>query len=280
MSEACSNNCRECGETCSERKAEKMDFRESPHDLSQIKKVIAIVSGKGGVGKSLVTAMLAVLTARDGYNTAILDADITGPSIPKAFGLTQKASADETGLFPVKSRTDIKIMSVNLLLAHDTDPVIWRGPIIANTVKQFWTDVIWGDIDFMFIDMPPGTGDVALTVFQSLAVDGIIVVTSPQELVSMIVSKAVKMAKMMDIPILGLVENMGYVKCPGCGEEIAFFGDSKIEETAKKHGIPILAKLPVDPKLAGACDKGMIELFDGKWLDEAAASLKNSLREG
>ena len=280
MSDSCNKQCGECSEECNDRENSKYDFLEKPHDMSQIKKVIAVVSGKGGVGKSLVTSMLAVLAARNGYNTAILDADITGPSIPKAFGIKQKAQGNEFGLFPAKSKTGINIMSVNLLLENDTDPVVWRGPIIANTVKQFWTDVMWGDIDFMFIDMPPGTGDVPLTVFQSIAVDGIIIVTSPQELVSMIVEKAVNMAKMMKIPIIGLVENMGYVKCPDCNKEIKIFGDSNIEEIAKNHNIEVLAKLPIDPKIAAACDKGMIELFDGNWLDNTMELLGNSLQKG
>lgn len=241
---------------------------EKTHEFNSIKKVIGVVSGKGGVGKSLITSMLAVLMNRNGYRSAILDADVTGPSIPKVFGLKEKAKGDEMGLFPVKSKTGIEIMSVNLLLEHDTDPVIWRGPIIGNTVKQFWTDVLWGDVDFLFIDMPPGTGDVALTVFQSIPVDGIIIVTSPQELVSMIVAKAVNMAKMMNIPILGLVENMSYFKCPDCNKEIKVFGDSHIEEVAKEHNIKTIAKIPIDSKIATACDKGMIELFDGNWLDE------------
>ena len=279
MSENCSQNCDTCSESCDERKENPIDFSEKPHELSNIKKVIGIVSGKGGVGKSLVTSMLAVIMKRRGYNTAILDADVTGPSIPKAFGLKEKAKGSEFGLFPVKSKTGIDIMSINFLLENDTDPVIWRGPIIAGTVKQFWTDVIWGDIDFMFIDMPPGTGDVPLTVFQSIAVDGIIVVTSPQELVSMIVSKAVKMAKMMDIPILGLVENMSYVKCPDCSKEIKLFGDSNIEEIAKNYDLKVLSNLPIDPKLAAGCDNGMIELFDGVWLDNTAELLENSLQE-
>ena len=250
-----------------------MDFSEKPHELSNIKKVIGIVSGKGGVGKSLVTSMLGVLMHRRGYKTAILDADVTGPSIPKAFGIKEKATGNELGMFPVKSKTGINIMSVNLLLENDTDPVVWRGPIIANTVKQFWTDVIWGDVDFMFIDMPPGTGDVPLTVFQSIAVDGIIIVTSPQELVSMIVSKAAKMAQMMNIPIIGLVENMSYLKCPDCGKDIKVFGDSHIDEIAKERNIDILAKLPIEPKIATACDKGLIELFSGDWLDNIAQIL-------
>jgi Mrp family chromosome partitioning ATPase len=277
MSGKCNSNCGACSEECNEREMEKTDFSEKPHELSNIKKVIGIVSGKGGVGKSLVTSMLAVLMKRHDYKTAILDADITGPSIPKVFGLKQKAEGNELGLFPVKSKTGINIMSINLLLENDTDPVVWRGPVIANTVKQFWTDVIWGDIDFMFIDMPPGTGDVPLTVFQSIAVDGIIVVTSPQELVSMIVAKAVKMAEMMSIPILGIVENMSYVKCPDCNKEIKLFGDSNIEEIAKNYGIEVFAKLPIDPKIATACDKGMIELFNGAWLNNIAEKLEKML---
>ncbi|SNS93121.1 Chromosome partitioning ATPase, Mrp family, contains Fe-S cluster [Anaerovirgula multivorans] len=267
MSENCSQNCNTHSNDCAERKEQKTDFSEKPHELSNIKKVIGIVSGKGGVGKSLLTSMLAVIMNRRGYKTAILDADVTGPSIPKAFGIQGKATGTELGLFPIKSKTGIDIMSINLLLENDTDPVVWRGPIIANTVKQFWTDVIWSDVDFMFIDMPPGTGDVPLTVFQSIAVDGIVIVTSPQELVSMIVSKAVKMAEMMNIPIIGLVENMAYFKCPDCDKEYKLFGDSHIEKIAGKHNIDVLAKLPIDPQISAACDKGMIELFDGNWLD-------------
>lgn len=279
MSENCNKQCGDCSEDCNEREAEKTDFTEKPHELSQIKKVIAVVSGKGGVGKSLITSMLAVLMKRNGYSTAILDADVTGPSIPKAFGLKQKAQGNEMGLFPVKSKIGINIMSINLLLENDTDPVIWRGPIIANTVKKFWTDVIWNDVDFMFIDMPPGTGDVPLTVFQSIAVDGIIIVTSPQELVSMIVGKAVRMAKMMNIPILGLVENMSYVKCPDCDKEIKIFGESKLAEVAEKYELPILARLPIDPNIAAACDKGIIEQYESEWLNEIVEMLGNSLQE-
>ena len=274
MSESCNQDCSSCSENCSDRKEAKTDFSEKLHDMSTVKKVIGIVSGKGGVGKSLVTSMIAVTMNRKGYKTAILDADITGPSIPKAFGIKEKAKANEYGLYPVKTKTDIDIISVNLLLENDTDPVVWRGPIIANTVKQFWTDVIWNDIDFMFIDMPPGTGDVPLTVFQSIAVDGIIVVTSPQELVSMIVSKAVKMAEMMNIPIIGLVENMSYFKCPDNNKEYKIFGESHIEEIADKHNLKVLAKLPIDPKIATACDKGMIELFDGDWFESIAEILE------
>lgn len=277
MSEKCNQSCGSCTENCAERKEAKTDFREKPHEMSSIKKVIGIVSGKGGVGKSIVTSMLAVIMNRKGYHTAILDADVTGPSIPKAFGIKEKAAGSEMGLFPVKTKTGIDIMSVNLLLENDTDPVVWRGPIIAGTVKQFWTDVIWNDVDFMFIDMPPGTGDVPLTVFQSIPVDGIIIVTSPQELVSMIVSKAVKMAEMMNIPILGLVENMSYFKCPDCGKEHKIFGDSHIDEIAGKHNLKVLAKLPINPKISAACDKGVIELFDGDWLDPAAKILEERI---
>ena len=276
MSEKCNQSCSSCGEDCADRKEAKTDFREKPHELSNIKKVIGIVSGKGGVGKSSVTSMLAVTMKRMGYNVAILDADVTGPSIPKAFGIKDKATGSEFGLYPLKSKTGIDIMSINLLLENDTDPVIWRGPILGNTVKQFWTDVIWGDVDFMFIDMPPGTGDVPLTVFQSLAIDGIIIVTSPQELVSMIVSKAVKMAEMMNIQVIGLVENMSYFKCPDNGKEYKIFGESHIEEIAEKHNLKVLAKLPIDPKISAACDKGMIELFDGDWFDSLSKSLEES----
>jgi Mrp family chromosome partitioning ATPase len=274
MSEKCNQSCSSCGEDCADRKEAKTDFREKPHELSNIKKVIGIVSGKGGVGKSSVTSMLAVTIKRMGYNVAILDADVTGPSIPKAFGIRGKAEVSDLGFFPLKSKTGIDIMSINLLLENDTDPVIWRGPILGNTVKQFWTDVIWGDVDYMFIDMPPGTGDVPLTVFQSIPVDGIIIVTSPQELVSMIVSKAVKMAEMMNIPVIGLVENMSYFKCPDNGKEYKIFGESHIEEIAEKHNLKVLAKLPIDPKISAACDKGMIELFDGDWFEPLSKSLE------
>lgn len=273
MSEKCNQNCSSCSEDCAERTEERTDFSEKPHDMSSIKKVIGVVSGKGGVGKSLVTSMLAVTMNRMGYNTAILDADVTGPSIPKAFGIKEKASGTEFELYPVKTKTGIDVMSVNLLLENDTDPVVWRGPIIANAVKQFWTDVVWSDIDYMFIDMPPGTGDVPLTIFQSVAVDGVIVVTSPQELVSMIVSKAVKMAEMMNIPVIGLVENMSYFRCPDNGKDYQVFGESHIDEIADKYKLKVLAKLPIDPKLSAACDRGMIELFDGNWLDSVAKIL-------
>ena len=271
MVENCSHNCEGCIENCSERTKES--FLEKPNEMSHIKKVIGVVSGKGGVGKSLITSLLAVSAQRKGYKTAILDADITGPSIPKAFGLHGHAEASEWGLFPVKTEKGIKVMSLNLLMKNETDPVVWRGPLISGAVKQFWTDVVWGDVDYMFIDMPPGTGDVALTVFQSIPVDGIVIVASPQELVGMIVEKAVNMAKMMDVPVLALVENMSYITCPDCGKEIRVFGESHIDEIAQKHGVATVAKLPIDPALAAACDKGTIEAFSGEWLDGVLAKI-------
>ncbi len=267
MSENCDNNCLDCESKCEDQ---KNDFREKPHDLSDIKKVIGVVSGKGGVGKSLVTALLAVAMNRNGYNTAILDADITGPSIPRIFGLSKKAISDELGLYPVVSKNGIKIMSINLLLQNETDPVIWRGPLIGNTVKQFWTDVIWGEVDYLLVDMPPGTGDVALTVFQSIPVDGVIIVTSPQELVSIIVEKAANMAKMMKIPILGIVENMSYFNCPDCGSQIKIFGESHVDKTAKGQNIDTVIHLPIDSSFSSAVDKGMIESIEYKLLDEIA----------
>lgn len=243
--------------------------------MSDIKKVIGVVSGKGGVGKSLVTSLLAVLMQRKGYKTAILDADITGPSIPKAFGIKGLAETDDNGIYPKLSKFGTEIMSINLLLPSETDPVVWRGPVIAGAVKQFWTDVIWNDVDYMFVDMPPGTGDVPLTVFQSLPVDGIIIVASPQELVGMIVGKAVKMAEMLNIPILGIIENMSYFECPDCGKKHYIFGDSKLGELSKKYNIETAAQIPINPKLAAACDKGFIELFEGDWLDEIADKVEN-----
>jgi Mrp family chromosome partitioning ATPase len=279
MSENCNQSCSSCAEDCAERKEERTDFSAKPHELSSIKRVIGIVSGKGGVGKSLVTSMLAVAMKRRGYHTAILDADVTGPSIPKAFGLKEKATGSEFGLFPVKTKTGIDIMSINLLLENETDPVVWRGPIIAGTVKQFWTDVIWSGVDFMFIDMPPGTGDVPLTVFQSIPVDGLIIVTSPQELVSMIVAKAVKMAEIMNIPIIGLVENMSYFRCPDNGKDYQIFGDSHIDEIAAQHNLEVLAKLPIEPKISAACDGGRIEFLDGDWLDPVAKILEERMEK-
>ncbi|MGI5959634.1 MAG: P-loop NTPase [Massiliimalia sp.] len=272
MSE-CSHNCETCGENCPSRKPGS--FLEQPHELSKIKKVIGVVSGKGGVGKSLVTSLMAVSMTRRGYHAAILDADITGPSIPKAFGVKERAYATEQGMIPVTTRTGISMMSINLLLEDEKTPVVWRGPVISGTVKQFWKDVIWEDVDYMFVDMPPGTGDVPLTVFQSIPLDGIIVVTSPQELVSMIVSKAVHMAQMMNVPILGLVENYSYLKCPDCGKEIHLFGESHIEEVAKEFNLPVLAKLPIDPQLAEFCDKGEIEEVEIDYLKEACDKLED-----
>ena len=266
MSESCSHDCSSCSSNCGERTAQQTDFHEKPHKESSIKKVIGIVSGKGGVGKSLVTSLLAVQSQQNKHHTAILDADITGPSIPKAFGINQRPLGGEDGMLPVKSATGIDVMSLNLLLENDTDPVVWRGPVIAGAVKQFWTDVIWKDIDFMFVDMPPGTGDVPLTVFQTLPVDGIVVVASPQELVSMIVEKAVKMAEMMNIPVLALVENMSYFKCPDCGKEHHIFGESHIDAIAKKFSIDTVCRLPIDPTLAAATDKGEIEKADSSLL--------------
>lgn len=265
MSE-CNHDCSSCSANCSERQGGIEKEKANP--MSEIKKVIGVVSGKGGVGKSLVTSLLAVNAQRSGYNAAILDADITGPSIPNAFGIHGHAEGSDMGIFPAVSAHGTKIMSINLLLQNESDPVVWRGPVIAGAVKQFWTDVIWDKVDYMFVDMPPGTGDVPLTVFQSLPIDGIIIVTSPQELVGMIVGKAVKMAEIMNVPVLGIVENMSYYKCPDCGKEHSIFGESKIEEFAAKFNIPVTAKLPIDPKLAAACDKGTIELYGGDWLDK------------
>lgn len=270
----CNGNCGGCGDTgCQDRTQESLLAPMNPN--SNVKKVIGIVSGKGGVGKSLVTSLLAVLMQRSGRSTAVLDADITGPSIPKAFGIKGRATGSETEIYPRESSMGTKIMSINLLLEDETAPVVWRGPVIAGVIKQFWSEVLWGDVDFMFVDMPPGTGDVPLTVFQSLPVDGIIVVTSPQELVSMIVEKAVNMADMMKIPVLGIVENMAYAECPHCGERIEIFGESNTAEVAKKHGIDLIAQIPMNRKLSAACDKGMIELFDGEWLDEIEQKLLN-----
>ena len=273
MSE-CTHDCSSCGADCASRNKPE-SLLEAQNAFSNVKKVIAVVSGKGGVGKSLVTGLLSVLTKRNGHSTAILDADITGPSIPKMFGVHDKAMGTEDGILPVESRTGVKMMSVNLLLENDTDPVIWRGALIAGTVKQFWTDVLWGDVDYMFVDMPPGTGDVPLTVFQSLPVDGIIIVTSPQELVGMIVEKAAKMAKMMNIPVLGLVENMSWISCPDCGKKIFPFGESQTAKVALEEGIPLLAQLPIDPALARECDTGVIELFNEDWMDPVIRAIED-----
>lgn len=257
---SCNGNCSSCSSDCGERKAESLLAQMNPK--SKIKKVIAVVSGKGGVGKSTVTTMLSVAMARRGKRVGVLDADITGPSVPTAFGVTQCQGADEDGLYPALTRSGIQVMSINLLLDNPGDPVVWRGPVIAGAVKQFWTDVIWEDVDYLFVDMPPGTGDVPLTVFQSIPVDGIVIVTSPQDLVSMIVSKAVKMASMMHIPVLGFVENYAYLECPDCGKKISVFGESHLDETAEELGIRVLARLPIDPKVAETFDNGMMETID------------------
>ena len=254
---SCNGNCSSCGSDCADRKAESLLAELNPH--SSVKKVIAVVSGKGGVGKSTVTAMLAVAMARQGKKVAVLDADITGPSAPTAFGVNECQGANEDGLFPALTRGGIQVMSINLLLDNPADPVVWRGPVIAGAVKQFWTDVIWEDVDYMFVDMPPGTGDVPLTVFQSLPIDGVVIVTTPQDLVSMIVAKAVKMANMMHIPVLGFVENYSYLECADCGRKIEVFGKSHINEIAAKFDLPALAKLPIDPSVAEAYDNGLME---------------------
>ena len=272
MSE-CTHDCSSCAQNCSER-MEENDFRAKLNNYSSVKKVIAVLSGKGGVGKSLVTSLLAVNAMRNGDHAAILDADITGPSIPNAFGVHEKATGSDIGIFPVTSKLGVDMMSINLLLENETDPVVWRGPIIAGTVKQFWTDVIWKDVDVMFIDMPPGTGDVPLTVFQSLPIDGAVVVTSPQELVGMVVQKAVNMANMMNIPVLGVVENYSYFECPDCGRRHNLFGDSRIEATAKENGIGTGCRIPINPKLAAACDAGLIELYEGDWLNELTKKIE------
>ena len=274
MSE-CTHNCSSCGENCGERTAPQ-SLLAPANALSKIGKVIAVVSGKGGVGKSLVTSSLAVAMRRRGKKVAILDADITGPSIPTAFNLHERATGSDLGINPAVSETGIEVMSLNLLVEHETDPVVWRGPVIAGTVKQFWTDVVWGDLDYLFVDMPPGTGDVPLTVFQSLPVKGIIVVTSPQELVSMIVEKAVRMAEMMDIPVLGIVENMSYYECPDCGSRHSIFGESHIDEVAKKHGISQVARIPINPVIASSCDRGRIEDVEAEWLAQLTESLAAS----
>lgn len=272
---SCSGNCSNCGSDCGERKAESLLASLNPK--SSVKKVIAVVSGKGGVGKSTVTSLLAVAMARQGKRVGILDADITGPSVPTAFGVQECQGAEESGLYPALTRTGIQVMSINLLLDNPADPVVWRGPVIAGAVKQFWTDVIWEDVDYLFVDMPPGTGDVPLTVFQSIPVDGVVIVTSPQDLVSMIVSKAVNMAKAMNVPILGLIENMSYVTCPDCGKEIKVFGESHIDEVAKEFNLDVLARLPLDPKLAALCDKGILELMENDYLETAADIIERRL---
>ena len=271
--ENCTHDCSSCGATCPSREAQSLI--EPQNKLSHIKKVIGVVSGKGGVGKSLVTSMLAVEMSRRGYKTAILDADITGPSIPKVFGLHEKAEGSEDGIYPVKTKTGIEVMSINLLLDDEKAPVVWRGPVIAGTVKQFWTDVVWNEVDYMFVDMPPGTGDVPLTVFQSLPLDGIVIVTSPQELVSMIVSKAANMASLMNIRVLGLVENMSYVLCPDCGKHIDIYGAGKTDAVAAEFGFDLLARIPLDARLAALCDKGALELMENDYITAAADKVES-----
>lgn len=272
MSE-CTHDCSTCGENCSSRME---DFRKSLHEGASVKKVIAVVSGKGGVGKSLVTSLLASEMQRRGYNAAVLDADITGPSIPKSFGVTEHARGTEEYLLPVMTHTGLQLMSINLILENETEPVVWRGPVIAGAVTQFWTDVLWTDVDYMFVDLPPGTGDVPLTVFQSLPIDGVVIVTTPQDLVGMIVAKAVNMANMMNVPVLGLVENMSYFKCPDCGKEHAIFGESKVEQIAKEFGIGHTARLPIDPVIAAMVDAGEVESVSG----EHIAALADYIEKG
>ena len=273
MSE-CTHDCSSCGESCADRQGGS-PFQIKPlHEGCHVRKVYGVVSGKGGVGKSMVTSQLAVTMQRRGHRTAILDADVTGPSIPKCFGIHGRAAGSEDVILPVQTETGIQLMSVNLLLEHETDPVIWRGPVIGGVVQQFWGDVLWQDVDYMFVDMPPGTGDVALNVFQTLPVDGVIIVTSPQDLVGMVVEKAVKMAQMMNIPIVGLVENMSYLACPDCGRKIYLFGEGKTQEAADRYGLPLLAQMPIDPALAALVDAGRIEDFQGSWLSAAADRLE------
>ena len=273
MSENCNHDCSSCGEACASR--DPKSFLEKPHAESSIRKVIGVVSGKGGVGKSMVSSLLAANFQKKGYHTAVMDADITGPSIPKAYGINEKATGDEHAIYPVVSKSGIQVMSVNLLLEDATDPVIWRGPVIAGTVKQFWQDVVWKDVDYMFVDMPPGTGDVPLTVFQSLPLDGIVIVTSPQELVSMIVSKAANMASLMNIRVLGLVENMSYVLCPDCGKHIDIFGEGKTDAVAAEFGFDLLARIPLDARLAALCDKGALELMENDYINVAADKVES-----
>ena len=271
---SCNGNCSTCGADCGDRKAESLVAKLNPN--STVKKVIAVVSGKGGVGKSTVTSMLAVAMARQGKRVAVLDADITGPSAPTAFGVTECQGASEEGLYPALSRGGIQVMSINLLLDDPASPVVWRGPVIAGAVKQFWTDVIWEDVDYMFVDMPPGTGDVPLTVFQSLPVDGIVIVTSPQDLVSMIVAKAVKMANMMHIPVLGFIENYAYLECPDCGKQIKVFGESKLDEIAESFNLPVLARLPIDPKVAESYDSGKMEDVDTSKMEKVLEAVEKA----
>ena len=274
---SCNGNCSSCSSDCGDRKKESLLAQLNPK--STVKKVIGVVSGKGGVGKSTVTAMLAVAMSKKGKRVGVLDADITGPSAPTAFGVTECQGANEDGLYPALSKTGIQVMSINLLLDDASAPVVWRGPVIAGAVKQFWTDVIWEDVDYMFVDMPPGTGDVPLTVFQSLPVDGIVIVTSPQDLVSMIVTKAVKMANMMHIPVLGFVENYAYLECPDCGKRIHVFGQSKLDKVAEEFGIPVLARLPIDPKVAESYDNGQMEFVNTDAMADVLEAVEKAERK-
>ena len=277
MSDECTHDCSTCSSNCGSK--DPKSLLVAPHPNSKIGKVIGVVSGKGGVGKSMVTDLLAVEFARRGYHCGILDADITGPSIPKAFGITEKAQGNETTIFPVKSKKyGVDIMSINVLLENESDPVVWRGPVIGGTVRQFWSDTLWDNVDYLFVDMPPGTGDVALTVFQNIPIDGIVVVTSPQDLVSMIVGKAMKMASLMNIPVLGLVENMSYALCPDCGKKIHVFGESHIGEIAEEYHVPVLAQMPINPSLASACDNGTVEDLDCSYLEDAALVIERGQR--
>lgn len=272
---SCSNDCSSCSSNCSSRR-EPQDLHFKLHEKSSVKKVIGIVSGKGGVGKSMTTSLMAVGMNRAGYKVGVLDADVTGPSIPKGFGLHEQLFGTSEGLIvPAMTNRGIDVVSINLLLDTETTPVIWRGPVLGNVIKQFWSETLWKDIDYMFVDMPPGTGDVPLTVFQSIPLDGIIIVASPQELVGMIVGKAVNMAKMMNIPILGLVENMSYLECPDCGRHISVFGESHIDEIGAQYELPVLAKLPIDPKLAAACDVGELEELETIYVDKIVEMLQS-----
>nr|DAX96665.1 MAG TPA: NUBPL iron-transfer P-loop NTPase [Caudoviricetes sp.] len=271
----CTHDCSSCGESCESK--EKENLIKAPNPASTVRRVIAVMSGKGGVGKSLVTALMSVLMQRRGHQAAVMDADVTGPSVPRMFGIKGRADGTEAGIQPIDTKTGIETVSINYFLEDTTEPVVWRGPILGGVVTQFWTDVVWTDVDYMFVDMPPGTGDIPLTVLQSLPVDGIIMVTSPQELVADVVEKAVKMAKMMNIPILGLVENMSYVECPGCKEKIYLYGKGKTEETAARYALPVLAQIPITPDLASLCDRGLVELFEGSWLDDACTMIETVL---
>lgn len=271
----CTHDCSSCGESCESK--EKENLIKAPNPASTVRRVIAVMSGKGGVGKSLVTALMSVLMQRRGHQAAVMDADVTGPSVPRMFGIKGRADGTEAGIQPIDTKTGIETVSINYFLEDTSEPVVWRGPILGGVVTQFWTDVVWTDVDYMFVDMPPGTGDIPLTVLQRLPVDGIIMVTSPQELVADVVEKAVKMAKMMNIPILGLVENMSYVECPGCREKIYLYGKGKTEETAARYALPVLAQIPITPDLASLCDRGLVELFEGSWLDDACTMIETVL---